>query len=42
MHYLEWESCLCVCSCFICMECENEYFHREIDLLDDLSLDAQT
>lgn len=42
MHYLEWESCLCVYSCFICMGCENEYFHREIDVLVDLSPDAQT
>lgn len=42
MHYLEWESCLCVYRCFICLGCENEYFHRTIDLLDDLSPDAQT
>lgn len=42
VHYLEWESSPCVYSCFICTECENEYFHREIDVLDDLSPDAQT
>lgn len=42
MHYLGWESCLCVYSWFICMGCENEYFLREIDVLDDLSPDAQT
>lgn len=42
MHYLEWESGLCVYSCFISMGCENGYFHWEIDVLDDLSPDAQT